>query len=295
MIRLASHQSHPRFRGPAAPGDAVIPWYYDFELPPNGDLAWLRPPKPDKNGKNRGFETFEEADHRDQLNIKVLKQGGPRSRQLAEKLTQCSPDNPCGSSACKKCMREFRRAHTGMALGPARRLKKAGLTPVLLTLVWTDPNLRGPTLPDVCLAKLQQRLRMALRRAGLSHVPMIGGLEVDWNEHSGVWDLHGHFVAFVNHQDELEPLRRHFSKANGVSRPMHTLAISRLSAGLAYCWKFAPMRKVKYMTDGKTHTRKMRLSDQRLRAALIWLDRHDPNNFIFLQGLRRGGRKLVEA
>jgi hypothetical protein len=122
---------------------------------------------------------------------------------------------------------------------------------------------------------------------------MIGGFETDWNETTDVWELHGHFVAFVRYMDELEPLRPYFQKARGVSRPMQVKRVKRLHRALAYCWKFAPMRKVGYQRNEKIHTRKMRLSDKHLREALVWLDERDPVDFVFLQRFKLLGTKLV--
>lgn len=147
-------------------------------------------------------------------------------------------------------MREFRRALTGLAPQHALRYRREGLLAFFVTLIWTDPQLRGPQLPDVKLTNLGQRLRMSLRRCGLNHVPVIGGFEIDWSDSAKVWELHGHFVAFIEREGELDPLRSHFQKAHGVSRPMQVEAVDWLNRAIPYCWKFSPMRKVTYKRDG---------------------------------------------
>lgn len=122
-------------------------WYHNLELPTSRDLVHLRPPKLNRRGKNRGFETEAESAARDQVNIKILRRGGKRANHLADKLDECSRDAPCGSAACKKCMRQLRRALTGITVGQARRYRKARLAPYLLTLVWTDSRVRSQFLP----------------------------------------------------------------------------------------------------------------------------------------------------
>lgn len=271
------------------------PWYFQIALPNEYDIELLRPPKPDRHGGNKGFETQEECDRRDRLHIRILGRGKKRSRQLAKKLEGCSPKAPCRSSACKKCMREFRRGQVGIVFGHARRLQKQRLIPVLITLVWTSPNLRTKSLRDVSLDKLQARLRMTIRSVHLQSFKMIGGVEVDWNQAAGVWEPHAHLVAFVNDISEVDVLRPRFKKGNGVERPMVAEKVKSLRRAVPYLWKFAPMRRVQFTANGRTRSRKMQLSHSQLREALRWLDGYQPTDFVFLQGLMRRGATLVEV
>jgi hypothetical protein len=284
-------------------------WYYSCQLPQQYDIAVLRPPRYDKKGRNKGFETVKESKERDRKNIAVLQARGSstRSSELADKLFDCLCGFLCGSSASKKCMRELRRTMTGLALPHAQVFIAAGLIPVLLTVVWTDPALRSPVLPKVNLPNLGQSFRMKLRRCELSHVPMIGGFEIDFNDNAKVWELHVHIVAFVTDEDELDPLKKHFKKAHGVSRPMQVKSRDpqRVHEAVVYCWKFAPMRKRsyrrkeivwrngKFRSKWKTRTRKTRLLGPHLRQALVWLDDRDPTEFLFLQRLKLVRSKLI--
>lgn len=278
-------------------------WYYEFELPQRLDIALLRPTKYNDKGKNEGFETVGECISRIRKHITVLeaKGAGPKSRSLAAKLRDCVRSVPCGSSACNRCNRERRRALTGRALAHARRYLKHGLIPIFLTVVFTDPSLRHPKLAKTDPAKLRQRFRMLLRREGLAHVPMIGGFETDYNDRAKVWEPHGHFVAFVSQENELDPIRRHFSKAHGVSRPFEVKPRDpdRIHEAIAYCWKFSPMKKFRVRRwDRKRQkrkyvTRKVPLRGPKLRRALIWLDKRNPAEFLFFQRLKLVGSKLI--
>lgn len=265
-------------------------WYWNYRSS-SYDLSDLRPPEYNWKGANVGFETPDECDRRNASHVRILSKGGGWSQNLSEIIRACSQRSPCGSPACKRCMREWRRAVTGQALPIARKLERKGLVPVLVTLVFTDPELRRPTLPRVSLSSVKQRLRMAIRRAGLGGVPMIGGVEVDWNEGDEVWDLHVHLVAFVHSTAALDSLRPSFKKANGVTRPMQVDVIEDLDKAIPYCWKFAPMRKLRYERDGKTHSRKVGLRDRQLRSALLWLHDKEPEEFFYAQG----GLKLIRG
>ncbi len=83
------------------------PWYYRLPLEPQYDVALLSP----------NFETREAARLENERRITLLRRGADEASQdLADKLEECHGRSPCGSAACRLCMREFRRAVTGLAL-----------------------------------------------------------------------------------------------------------------------------------------------------------------------------------
>ena len=278
--------------GPLPSRFPAPPWYYGMELPQDQDLQFLRPPRYDKWGRNHGFETRDECAGRDEANREVLWIGDERCQELGDRLATCGRRHPCGSPACKRCMREFRRAFTGIALPPARQLVALGMMAVFVTIVWDDPALRNPSLRGLDLDRVKQRLRMTLRRIGLGQVPMIGGIDFDWSEEWRVWEPHAHAVAFIYDESDLDPLYGSFRPSNDVPRPVVVQEVRELHAALAYCWKFSPRRKTGRRQAGNGLRRKRGLKVARLREALLWLDVRDPMGFIFLQGIRRVGQSL---
>src|SRR5690606_26635656 len=119
-------------------------WYYDTDLPSNLDAILLIVPGQNRRGRQIGaVETIEECDKWNRHRIGVLRGGNARARELADRLAACHDDDPCGLTACRRCMRQFRRTIVGMLLRRARRYRSKGYTPHLLTLVLTAPSLRS--------------------------------------------------------------------------------------------------------------------------------------------------------
>lgn len=285
MLHSANYR-HLRRRLPPRKLRTVFgkPWYHKLALPERRDLALLRPPRYDREGRNTGFETDDECAARDQANALVLDQGVKRGQRLAAKLDHCRAATPCGSTSCCRCMREFRRGYTGFALSPTRRLRNRGLKPYIVTIAWTDPVLREMPLREWQIQDLQQRLATVVQAAALDKVPMIGGIVI--NRQRKAWELRARLVVFVKDRSELDPPR--WKKAKGVRKPIVIERVKRLHEALPGCWNFIPSG---YVAGGaKTHQGQLR--DPQLRQVLLWLDKHDPESLVYLQGFQRKSNRL---
>ena len=275
------------------------PWYWNVELMPEDDFALLIKAGLDKHGKPvRPFETEDEADHRRQLDVDYLENGRLVGRHyLAPILANCQgPDRPCGSTSCRVCIRQFRRAEGGMTLPYLRKQMKKGYKPYLLTLVFSKTYLRRLQPNYDGVMGLRATLKTIMRRANVSDFMMVGGFEWDWDVETAVFTPHGHFIVMLKDASDLNPLRAFFASTDTVYRPMVLEEIREedLPRALAYCLKFDPRRRI-HCGENNESTMKVRPGPRERYRSLFWLNYYEPTNLVYRQRLKRNGRSLIEV
>jgi len=130
----------------------------------------------------------------------------------------------------------------------------------------------------------------------------VGGIEVDLNQHTGMAEAHLHFLGNIWRRFRLDWLREFLrenvkrKRALNVSSPIPD---SDRAYVVSYQFKFAPMEKYRWVSKNegreKKRTGKVSLKGDAGRRALLWLDGHPPEAFIFTFGCKLLPGRLVLA
>lgn len=209
----------------------------------------------------------------------------------------CSRHNPCGLAACYDCSSVWRKPFRTQL----RRLLRDYPSVAYTTLILTNPALRQKKLKRINPKAVVQQFRMILRRFDLGDLTIVGVLEVDWNELTGLWEPHFHLFILDDFSpkelsERLEKLKKHLKvqdphcsdREKQVYRPIVTEFLTTKGDKkrvISYITKMRPMRKWPYYAKGKRRYRKGNLRGKYKRAAEAWLSR-PPREFVFLQNLR---------
>lgn len=270
--------------------DVSISKWSAIPLPVQFDIAALRPPKYNAKGQNLGFETGEDADEENRTRIGILRQGrAEKSQRLADRLDACRHRRPCGSSACRRCVRDVRRAATALAL----RTFEGEDHVRLVTLIFGQPY-RGKWLVKKIKwpspKAMIQKLRMDLRRHASTVKLAMGGIEVDLDNATGMAVVHAHLLVAARHKRDLAQLKAVYKRSSEVNRPVkisEPIKWKDRPKTFSYPWKFMPTKKRRIPPANKI--KKVRLRGYPGRRALRWLDAHDPFDFILTMGLGLSG------
>ncbi len=276
-------------------------WWWRHRVPQEFDVSLLRPPDYGRKRRNRGFETPEEAKRENKIRISILRQGKSRgSQKLAEKLEACSYRHPCGSPACRCCMREFRKTITGLAMMALSDQPQIRMVTLVFGKPYRDRWLAGSG-PAPLPKAMVQKLRMDLQRHASAVAIAIGGVEVDLDARTNMAEPHIHLLVATDDRKELEALAKAYGKPHEVNRPIEVsrpISASDRPKVFSYPWKFAPVKKLKFVTTDasgkrKQRTRKVRLRGSAGRRALRWLNCYRPEDFLFVRGFVLRGCRFV--
>lgn len=291
---------------------AAIPWYYRVEPARNLDVAYLVREGVDKRGKKLfPFETLSQAATNAEDNLEFLRKGRVVGRTfLYPVLSACrGADQPCGSTACLVCVRQFRRAMASLVLPHLWEAFDSGLRAFQVNIVPTRPALRSRQPNYAAFANLCTAFRRTFQRSSLGQYLAAGGVEWDWNAVDLVYEPHGHFVFMCRDLSNLDQLRAKFPRANGVHFPVVVQEIterSELPRALIYCWKHKPERRILADTEnradngpgpGSTTERKIKV-DPLVReryTGLHWLHRFEPTELMLLQGMKRNNTVVTRT
>ena len=254
-----------------------------------------------------GFETIADVDKESMIRQTALFKRGLVNRvynDLAEKLFEGGGDDyHCMSPACPRCVRVNRQGfyHAAMTLSNQYNV----INQRTFTLVYYSEAMTTGQLIAFNPARLQQRLRQQLIRCGFKH-PVIGGLELDYNEDIQRWVPHFHLLA-VNDVEAIEKLRGYFTKekrsmssvdpsAQYISRPMLVQRLKNPSKQISYLckqrWQSIHVYRDK---DGKRRTSKRRLDERRFPQSLRLLDQFSFSDLLFLYKARVISNEIIGA
>lgn len=197
----------------------------------------------------------------------------------------------CGLASCPKCLDSWRVLFCQQTVEFLNGFK----TITMMTVVLTQPSLRQPNLAAIDPAAVFDNIRTIFARTGLDHLPIIGILEVDWNELRKCWEPHVHcFVA--GEYPKTRKLRKWLRSRDpykgkppkGVHRPVQRDLLKTeqdVADAIAYATKLTIMRKRVFYRETKITTLKVNLRGTQLRNAQRWLAR-PPRDFVYLQKVR---------
>lgn len=193
------------------------------------------------------FETVDDALNENVKRVKALRKFGMRKAQeecvhVANKLENCSPEEPCGSMACSLCQC-YRRLRFMQKWWPY--IKEHQEDYVAVTLVFYADKHSASELSDWEYSKFKQRVLKVMQRIGFKS-PIIGGFEMDYHNFThdkkqSHWLPHLHLLM-PNEPEKLEMLRQYMlSKKNLLARegkrnrPMRIDVITNVERQMSYC------------------------------------------------------------
>ena len=254
-----------------------------------------------------GFETIADADKESQIRQTALFKRGLVNRvynDLAEKLFEGGGDDyHCMSPACPRCVRVNRQGFYHAATTLSNQYDEANQR--LITLVYYSDVMTTKQLMGFDYTRIEQRLYKQLERCGFKH-PVIGGLELDFNEDIKRWVPHFHLLA-VNDVEAIEKLRGYFKKekrsmssvdpfAQYISRPMLVQRLKNPSKQISYLCKQRWQSIHAYRDkDGKRRTSKRRLDERRFPQSLRLLDQFSFSDLLFLYKARVISNEIIGA
>lgn len=236
-----------------------------------------------------GFETIDKTLAENAIRVKVLRKvgsqcGNKHYLQLAEKLENCNPEEPCGSMACNLCQRTRRLKFMQKWLP---YIKAHQDEYVAVTLIFYVEMLPNNKLFGWDFDALKERVRKAISRIGFSGA-VIGGFEMDYHNYThdpdvSHWMPHFHLLV-PNEPEKIEQLRQYMLRDKNLhardgrkNRPLKVGGIDDLVRALSYCISGMWMEHVWFRNakDAVNKRRKpIRIRDERVFAkSLVKLDR----------------------
>jgi hypothetical protein len=260
----------------------------------------LPPPRCEIRRLDRDFETEEDAEAERGIRVESLRRTGtPEARRLAARLLACAPDDRCLLLVCPFCMRRLRIWCTGAAL----RLFRSEPALIAPTLIPARAAFPPAELHAFCPRRFGDALRQQLRRVGVHDEPVYGGIDADYDAHTGLIQPHYHVVAAAELGPAFEELGRRFYAERGellasgkprVYRPALTEEVASRPEPISYTQKaYWPHRSRGVDGDGTLRrTRPIGLKEPLHGQWLLWRSRFGLTDFIFLSGIRRCGGEL---
>lgn len=268
--------------GQAKCGRIVEPFWLTMEPDSRYDLAILRPAS---LRRGQRFETVADADEytaRHVGRLRELKQ--PWSRRVARVISRCEevPGEQCGQTLCSQCGRGFRRWLSGEVLrvnDEDPRSKR--VVTVLLASV------RRRDLPDLAIKPFHDLLRKRLKRAGLTDVTVIGGLEAAWKASKRRFVLHAH-LYLLGATDAMVGELRKVCRRSGFKKAIKDQSWRRPATQASYLFKINSIHRPGDQS-GARKPRAYPLPDRAFVAWAAWLSTFRFEDLLFLSGARRRG------
>lgn len=245
--------------------------------------------------KNARFETIEDVKKEWNHRFDILcKSSNEQDVELSELLRSCKVKHPCGTAACPRCFRIFRK----WFYREVSQIAESGRNQRILTIVFYSEMMTTAKLYVFNPTKLHDRLRRMLRRAGFTR-PVIGSLEIDYRRQDGQWLPHYHLLCF-DRKIARESLRQTLKKnqipaPKGKSTTPRPLKIQKLrdpGAQLSYLCKSYSKEVSQSMKSGY-HSMQSRLGPKEERACLQLKHRLGFSKLLFLYGARVQGPKIA--
>lgn len=260
------------------------PFYLRREPTPRKDpAAWLA-----------GFETEQQASERYAARGRLM---FTRNSMSQPKFYWCTPQSPCDSAACPKCMRAFRRwlVDVGIAL-----LEQQPGPLCVASLVHHTLSRPPGRLHEFDLDKAKRQLARHLDRAALGDRVAIDGFDfcycVPFNPTHSHWQPHA-YVVFqgIERRAVKKALNPFYPKTPNIPRPIKTREVDCLMEALSYSMKAIFGRRISYRDNmGSANTRSLPLSlKEHKRELPSYLDQRRPVDRLFLKNVRREGAGLM--
>ena len=239
-----------------------------------------------------GIETEAEAEARNEDRAGAL---WSRVPEVARKLARCDGDVwACRLPVCAICSRQYRID----VFGQLRRLATSHKGTHEIANIYLHKFPLGE-LHRADLESAQDFLRQRFNRAGLggptltrlAGSTLIGGTEAAWQARHQRWLLHVHLLAIRVTEADWGRLNETWAKS-GTTDPILRDDLRDLPKQLSYLVKFHTDHKPGESRANR-RARHYPLPPDRLVELARWSSRYRLEDFLFLYGARRRGRKIV--
>jgi hypothetical protein len=232
-----------------------------------------------------GIETEAEAEARDEDRADAL---WSRVPEVARKLARCDGDSrPCQLPICAVCTRLY-RIDLYLQL---RELAASCGGPHMIATIYLDRFPAGQ-LVKANLKREHDFLRKRFDRAGLTGSTLVGGTEVAWQAQHQRWLLHAHLLAIDVPKTAWGKLDKAWANS-GTGDPIQTDELRDLGEQLSYLVKFHTYHKPGESRANR-RARAYPLPRDRLVEFARWSSQYRLEDFLFVYGKRKRGRKIVE-
>lgn len=255
------------------------PWQTDFPQPEFDPREVLpRFEKPKAARKERRFRQS------------ILREGQRTAHhRLAAKLDRCSGDDRCLSPACPLCVGRFRIWYIGEMLRCLDDVEDL----IFVTIINDEHAVPPNGLKECDPRRMSNGLRQQMKRVGFGNVPIMGGIDGDYRERTEQWRPHFHFVAPASAEPAFRELRKRFyCSSDQTHKPLVIKRVGNRAKQVSYCFKGYWRSKISYTVGNQMRERARRLPAYRHREWLLWRDRFDISDFMFLYGARRSNKAL---
>jgi hypothetical protein len=246
------------------------------------DIAKLRPKSLPRGQRFETASDVNEESVRSQALLEQHRQG----RLHGVYLQECQEGHyHCNRTYCPRCARTYRRYLIGELLRLHSELD--GEVRFLVVLLEATPRGR---LRDLQIARYLHSLRKRLVRAGLAHVPVIGGFEMVYRARTKQWVLHINLLLFGGDAKAIAKFEDGFSN-NGLYRPVDPAAVEDPVEQLSYVLKFTTYHRP-HQQRGPRKAKAVPLNPAEHVELVRWMAQHDFTDHLFLFNARRSGASI---
>lgn len=245
-----------------------------------------------------GFETPEQVTQRRAKLHRLM----PRfSTAITPRLLSCDRDlRPCGSGACPPCMRDFRINWCAGIFGLLERIygipvedNKVPDRMVTVSLVHVNWERPPGDLDSFNMHLAKDQVAHHLVRAGLGHLPAIGGFDFSFNvDAEGRWQPHWQpqlylIMMKLKDEDVSNALKKRYVKTVSTPRPIRVETVTSLIRPISYTVKSVFCVRSSYLaSDGNYNARDFSLKPPQQHELSTYLDHNLPTDRIFLRKFR---------
>lgn len=231
------------------------------------------------------FET--RADSRDEsLRSEMQLATQPGGKAHGVYLQECRDDHyQCERTYCAQCARTFRRYFTGELLKLNSEFE--GQVRILVILLEVTP--RGK-LQDLQIDRYRHSLRKRLDRAGLGHVPVVGGFEMIYRARPKEWVLHINLVMFGGDAKAIAKFEEGF-RDDSLYRPVERAPVKDPAEQLSYILKFTTYHRP-HQQRGSKKAKAVPLNPSEHLELVRWMAQYEFSDHLFLFNARRRGASI---
>lgn len=246
------------------------------------DIAKLRPKS---LPRGRRFETLCDADEESVRSVALLA-AHRQGRSYGVYLQECLAGHyHCDRTYCPRCARTFRRYLTGELL--RLHVESRAKPSVLVILLEAAPQ---GELQNLHIDKYRHSLRKRLVRAGLGHVPAIGGFEIIYRARTKEWVLHINLVMFGGNEEAIAKFEEGFCGGD-LYRPVERVPVENPAEQLSYVLKFTTYHRP-HQRRGPKKAKAVPLNPAEHFELIRWMDQYELSDHFFLFNARRRGASI---
>lgn len=251
---------------------------------------------PKKSDQKFRLESAEVAEERKWLIIRILRaRGRVKYAALADKLAQCSLEQPCRSAACPACARTIRVRWT-------RNVAKlmTGRCFTFVTIIPRNMRFRVSELSEANLERIWSRVRKTLYR----HFPdeaVFGAIDMEFREELDgevyvQFHLHLNFSHTLNKEFKRKIKKCFAAEKTGMRRYDFKSVREGTEREIAsYPTKqYFPLKRA-YRIGNRTKYRPLPPPAKYTRRLIYFLDQYKVGQRLISKGFKRNGRRMMQV